>query len=285
MKKYQILSCLLVLHGYIMHAAQEGKEAVVLSLQDQIVLDNELFDAVQNQNIEKIMQLLAQGANVNARTMIGWTMLMEAVSIGNVPIIQLLLTAGANVHARTRNGHNVLMQAVLQDETGILPILLAAEAGINDTNAYGETALMLAAGDGNVPVVQLLINAGADINLVSQEGNTALMDAAFIGAFEVVHILLQAEADVKICNHEGFSALMLSIQGLQDQYIPGDRSVQDKYLPTIEILLDAMPWIDKPSILNVVKQALLLDDEACSRSLDGLIELIISLNQLGIGLK
>src|SRR5687768_11473126 len=59
----------------------------------------ELFLAVGQGNVAAVKELLARGADPNARNTIQMTALMVAVGTGNLQVIEALLAGGADVNA------------------------------------------------------------------------------------------------------------------------------------------------------------------------------------------
>ena len=89
----------------------------------------------------QIKGLLTKGADVNARSEIGWTPLHRAAANNqNSEVIEVLLRAGADVNARDKNGRT--------------PLHGAAE------------------GNQNPEVIEVLVRAGADVNARSETGRT-----------------------------------------------------------------------------------------------------------------
>ena len=62
-------------------------------------MNDQLFDAVKNGNLDQVKLLISNGANINAETTYKWTPLHYAASHGYLDIAKLLISNGANVNA------------------------------------------------------------------------------------------------------------------------------------------------------------------------------------------
>ena len=101
---------------------------------------------------------------------------MIAAEDGHTQIAEQLLAAGADFNARDVEGRTALLLASMivfaQDE--LVKLLLAKGADVNAVDNQGNTALMLAANAGEFQIVDSLINGGANVNARNKEGRTAL---------------------------------------------------------------------------------------------------------------
>ena len=165
--------------------------------------------AISDNNLARVNELIAAGANVNAADMYGRTGLMMAHDLG---IVQALLAAGANVNAADVRGRTALMMA---SNLEILQALLAAGANVNAVNNNGLNALMTGI-KGGVPLwfVSELLAAQIDVDHADNEGQTALMyvandydDEYRDRAIKIAIALLNAGADPKLKDMEGETAL------------------------------------------------------------------------------
>ncbi len=125
----------------------------------------ELMSAAYAGDLEQLRQLLAAGADVNAKDEGGWTALMKACynaeqKRGYAEVVQALIDAGADIEA---------------------PI------------GYGVRPLMLAAGYGEADVVDTLLKAGADVLAKNEGGYTALMMVKQKFYVDVINLLHEAE--------------------------------------------------------------------------------------------
>lgn len=127
----------------------------------------------------------------------GTTPLHKAVLAGDLADVKRLLADGADVRARTRYGVAPIAMAVTRGNSAIVSALLNAGADPNTAMGAGETALMTAARVGDVTSVQLLLDRGADINARERVyGETAMMFAAIENHAGVIDVLADHKGDV-----------------------------------------------------------------------------------------
>ena len=122
---------------------------------------DDFINAAINGNLPAVKEFIAKGADVNAKTKEGNTVLMEVSEKGHQDIVQLLLDKGADVNAQKGGGWTALMSASMQGHTGIVQLLIAKGADVNAKTKAGNTALTYAAKQGHQDVVQILISKGA----------------------------------------------------------------------------------------------------------------------------
>lgn len=83
----------------------------------------------------------------------------EAIGSGDVRIVLELLGQGADVNARDRSGKTALMLAARAGHREVVETLIAHRADLNVTAKFGLSALMLAVVDGHSEVARLLARA------------------------------------------------------------------------------------------------------------------------------
>ncbi|KAM6262112.1 2-5A-dependent ribonuclease [Porphyrio hochstetteri] len=178
-----------------------------------------LNNAVRNDNIQSVVELLEKGADVNSKAEGGWTPLQSAVQANNEDMVRLLLGKGACPQARKDNGGTAFTEAGIVGNVNILELLLDYGLNINDCDDNGFTAFMEAAWYGKTEALKFLYSKGADVNLgrvVNEEkaklhkgGATALMDACRKHHFSAVKTLVQEMgADVNIRDNKDRNALI-----------------------------------------------------------------------------
>jgi ankyrin repeat protein len=141
-------------------------------------------------NIGKIHELLAGGADLNARDCWGNTPLHYAAARGADGIAELLLMRGASVNVRNNWGGTPLHMTA---GTGVAELLLAHGADPNIADMHGRTPLHRHWADRDV--VELLVEKGADVNAVDSDGKTALQLAEENGHTDLAALLRQHGAE------------------------------------------------------------------------------------------
>ena len=117
--------------------------------------DRALFKAATEGNIKGIKQLIADGADVNAKNRDGTTPLQTAAIRGHKEFLQLLIANGADVNAK--------------NEDGMTPLHCAAiGTSLNYLSRGGRY------GVDHKEIAELLISAGADVNAQDNDGETPL---------------------------------------------------------------------------------------------------------------
>jgi ankyrin repeat protein len=188
-------------------------------------LNTALIKAAQEGDLKRIKRLVADGADVNAKssdqwmpltiaaqgfdvepakTLFGqgaaldggqdWTALTVATIEGHAEVVRALLEHGAQVNSENNKGWTALRFAVSMDETEILHVLLDAGADANIADHEGTTALMQASGENSKESLKALLDAGADPHIKDHNEQTALRIAQKQGHTEIIKLLKEAEA-------------------------------------------------------------------------------------------
>jgi ankyrin repeat protein len=210
-------------------------------------INDDLFQAIKNKDIQKAKRLLSEGADANAKKkgILGDnTPLASAIFNGAPEIAKLLIEKGANVNLKdSMTGDTPLTDAAMQGYTEVVKLLLEKGADVHVKNVAGYTALMLAAiggrneimksliekgsnvndkaddGLGSTPLhlarcstetVNLLITKGADVNAKDKNGKTPLMSSASRCPAEIASLLISKGANVNAKDRNGATPLMYS---------------------------------------------------------------------------
>lgn len=107
---------------------------------------------------EAMQWLLARGAKPN-RPEREWTALHYAAFAGHGDLVATLLAAGADVNARSTNGSTVVMMAAREGRADIAKRLLAAGANPALKNDFGDDAVAWAMRQGNFDIAKTFTSA------------------------------------------------------------------------------------------------------------------------------
>ncbi len=110
--------------------------------------ESQLADAIQNGNRLTALELINEGADVNATQGDGTTPLHWAVYKVDAPLVERLLASGADASAQNQYGSSPLAEAVKVGHIELVEMLLEAGADPESANLDGQTALMLASRSG-----------------------------------------------------------------------------------------------------------------------------------------
>lgn len=164
-----------------------------------------------------VSDLLEAGANGKA----GWkgcldrSLLCAAVQGGERQVVSALLTAGAQPDVNVCSGEkqrSALHHASSGGHDTIAKLLLVAGADVGCVDSDKSSPLHLAVRGGHEGVVLDLLGAGASPNCQDEDGDGPIHIAARLGHAELVSLLLLSNADVNILDSEGRSPLHLAAE-------------------------------------------------------------------------
>jgi ankyrin repeat protein len=158
---------------------------------------SELANLIEAGQRRAAIDLIEQGADVNAAQGDGTTPLHWAVYRVDIEMTALLLGHGADPGAVNAYGSSPLGEAVKVAAEELVEMLLDAGADPSAPNADGQTTLMLAARSGSTPIARMLIEHGVDVGArETWRGQSALSWAADARSPEIVDLLIENGADV-----------------------------------------------------------------------------------------
>lgn len=179
--------------------------------------ENELFEAIAKNDIEKVKNLIKNGINVNAVGHGDRTVLIDAAWKGHLEIVKYLVENGADINAKDNSGRTALIWASYEGKLGVVKYLVDKGADINVKDNEGYTALIWALIFEKLNVVEYFIESCAiDIDAkynIKYFGNvkdgsyTILMIASMKGYLEIVKYLVDKGADINIENDKCDTAL------------------------------------------------------------------------------
>jgi len=155
---------------------------------------DDAFEAVRNNDLTRLRQLIASKDGANARDGRGVPLIMHAAAFGSPDALKAIIDAGADVNAANGLGATALIWGMGDKQK--VRMLIAAGANVNAKTKLEKTPLLVAAAhDGYADVLRLLIDKGADLKAVDVRGSNALHNAAATGNAEMVRLLLDKGID------------------------------------------------------------------------------------------
>lgn len=109
--------------------------------------------------LDKVMELLKQGANTNTKDNAGWTPLHEAVQNGQLDLVKLLLEYNTLINTPGQGNETPLHEAIRYKHNDIAELLVRNGADMNARNCKGETPFQLA----STEVKNILLSAADNI--------------------------------------------------------------------------------------------------------------------------
>jgi len=171
----------------------------------------DFFNAIRQDNAEKVSELLSRGFDANTIDQKGQTGLYLALREPSPKSAQVLMDwPKTDVNQLNAQGESILMLAALKGQVELADRLIKKGADVNKT---GWTPLHYAASGGQAALISLLLEKSAYIDAESPNGSTPLMMAAMYGSEASVKLLLQEGADPKIKNQQGLTALDFAQRG------------------------------------------------------------------------
>ncbi len=177
---------------------------VALALSAAVPPEAPVADAAMDGDVERVVELLRSGADVNAAQGDGMTALHWAAYNGAGDLASTLLYAGANPEAATRIGsYTPLHLAARGGFADVVGTLLEGGADPEaQTSSGGARAVHLAAASGRTEALRVLLEHGADMDVREESwGQTPLVFAASAGRTDAVRLLLEHGADPSLTTY------------------------------------------------------------------------------------
>ena len=180
--------------------------SAIFAYSQQTEINDQLFTAVKNNDLQAVTECIEKGADVNAKVSeyvyyySSYTPLHFACENENgLEIARFLIKNGADVNAKDEDNESPLHIAC-RNEKGleIARLLIENGADVNATDKYDETPLHYACGNENgLEIVKFLIVNGADVNATDKYDETPLHFACKNeNGFEIAKLLIENGAGV-----------------------------------------------------------------------------------------
>lgn len=161
-----------------------------------------LADAIIDENVAAVSEILQYGVDINEVDEYGFTYLIEAAIADNIDIAKLLINAGADVNLQDMTGGTALHWAAENNNLELCKLLLSRRANPNAYNFAGQPVLTMPILRRQQAVRKLLLQNGADLTFAQDFINTKLLGHMFelVGTADLVD---PANNYVEV-NFEGF---------------------------------------------------------------------------------
>ncbi len=130
-----------------------------LTQMQQEELNDKLIAAAKNGDIKNVRELLANGADVDAKDKDGETALHWAACSGKVDIATFLIEKGADVDAKSNYGKTALHWAAFFGHVDFAKVLIENRADVNAKDKNNEIAVEVAIRRGYHQIAELIENS------------------------------------------------------------------------------------------------------------------------------
>lgn len=208
-------------------------------------------DAVIDNDIAALEQILQNGFDINQRDEFGNTLLIYALDESSEPSsIEYLISAGADVNAPSSDSgktplilitsvadelqkqissllaepdnssseQQLQQQALLrmQYTVKLLRLLIKNNADVNQETPFGTPLMNAARNEWNTQIIEILLKSGAKVNQRDYYGRTALFYAEAYKNNKIISQLMAAGADVDIKDFDGASYMEITKEKLNN---------------------------------------------------------------------
>ncbi|XP_028819148.1 ankyrin-3 isoform X8 [Denticeps clupeoides] len=149
-------------------------------------------------NLEKALEYLKSGVDINICNQNGLNALHLASKEGHTEVVTELIKQGASVDAATKKGNTALHIASLAGQADVVRELVTSGANVNAQSQNGFTPLYMAAQENHLDVVQFLLDNGSSQSIATEDGFTPLAVALQQGHDQVVSLLLENDTKGKV---------------------------------------------------------------------------------------
>jgi ankyrin repeat protein len=175
-----------------------------------------LIAAVLSDDHDAVRQLIAAGADPNAKRPDGSSALAWAVDHQNLESVKLLLAAKADANLVDQDGIAPLAVACERGDPAIVTALIDAKAKADNARPDSIPAIALCAANSTPVTIERLVAAGADANAASAQGQTPLMFAAAVGNIPNLEALVKAGGKINQASKVGFTPMLFAAKSKVD---------------------------------------------------------------------
>ncbi|XGA08445.1 MAG: ankyrin repeat domain-containing protein [Wolbachia endosymbiont of Xenopsylla cheopis] len=229
-------------------ANQKGYVNIVEFLK-QAQLDRELLTAAKNSNLDKVKDLIKDGASLEAKDWHGRTSLHHASLNGNLDMVEYLIRQNVTLDVQNLYGSTPVHDASWSGHLKVVEYLIENKADFEVEDKYDRTPLHDASLSGHLNIVEYLVEKGAILEVKDKYDKTPLDLANQKGYVNIVEFLKQAQLDrglftaIQDSNHDKVEDLIKNGASLEaknrDGKTPADLATQKGDIGIAKILKQA----------------------------------------------
>ena len=230
------------------------------SLSKYYELGSSLQEAVFANDMIKVKELLAAGADPNIADSHGKSIFQAACLRGTFEIFQTVLSnPKTNIFYRNFNGFTALHFAALSGNEEILRLLVSkfvqAKKSLDepDTNS-GSTPLMFALTYRYTWLIKIFLENGANPNALTYEKETALMLAASNGYEDIVDLILEYNPDADLKDIKGNTAMDWSLTETIRDKIQAYKNRKGGQISVVEFLEKTEKVVFKHDLIRIYEK-------------------------------
>ncbi|WP_341811544.1 ankyrin repeat domain-containing protein [Wolbachia endosymbiont (group A) of Oxytorus armatus] len=192
-----------------------SEDVIVEFDKEKLVLSTEqLFNAVRQNNLDKVRELINQGASINAQEVgiYGKKPIHIAAENNNKNIIEFLLSRGVSIDDTERVGNTPLHYAAWRGGLEAAEFLVDRGASINAADNSGKKPVHVAAENNNKNVIEFLLSKGVSVDEIDKNGWTPLHYTARFSQLEAAQLLVDKGANINAQNVYGREAIHIAAE-------------------------------------------------------------------------
>jgi len=138
------------------------------------IFAQDIFTAIQTNDVAGVKYLLGKKININARNAEGLTALMAAVQSKQERVVKLLVESEADLNLKDKQGNTALIMACTAKFDAAVDVLVHHFPNLNSRNNDGATALIAAVNAGDIDAVKTLLAYEADAKVKDKQNKAAI---------------------------------------------------------------------------------------------------------------